>query len=303
MLNMIETVFLISLAITFVLILLMVYHFNQRVAALETSSSSMVELVHSFADKHASCGTFTNSAKIHSIQEEDEDAADAADAADEDDADDAELSYSSGDDDENCLDVDDDVSIKKISIPVMMNMLPIPVEFYNMFHAGITQPQYNNEFNGDGDRDRDEDDDAEYMDMPELESMKDATIEITDDLPVMDDIPVPAQNVDTPVDVADFVDIDETADVDTDAGVCLDADADGCFDAADFTDARNLDADPDADPEDDDEPSQPFNESAPLNYQKQSVHQLRMIVVSRGLNTNIDVNKLKKNELVRILSA
>ena len=45
MLNMIETFFFISLAVTFVLILLLVYHFKQRFTSLEQKTETMFEIV------------------------------------------------------------------------------------------------------------------------------------------------------------------------------------------------------------------------------------------------------------------
>ena len=51
MLNMIETFFFISLAITFVLILLLVYHFKQRFTTLEQKTETMFDIVNNIVSE------------------------------------------------------------------------------------------------------------------------------------------------------------------------------------------------------------------------------------------------------------
>ena len=53
MLNLIETVFLLSLAVAFVLVLLIVYHFNQRIAALEHKTDALFEVVQAVVEDHS----------------------------------------------------------------------------------------------------------------------------------------------------------------------------------------------------------------------------------------------------------
>lgn len=49
--NMMETFFFISLGITFVLILLLVYHFKQRIAATEQKTDTMFEIMNNVAEE------------------------------------------------------------------------------------------------------------------------------------------------------------------------------------------------------------------------------------------------------------
>ena len=48
--NFIETSFFVSLGITFILILLMVYHFKERLSGLEKKGDTMFEIINNIAD-------------------------------------------------------------------------------------------------------------------------------------------------------------------------------------------------------------------------------------------------------------
>jgi hypothetical protein len=289
MLNMIETVFLISLAITFVLILLMVYHFNQRLGALESASDSMCEIIQSLVRQPRMCGApapqgggcapSAPGLKKDKDEEDDED-------VDEDEDDDE---YENEDGDEDVDDMvysaddaanmfaDDAAGVKKISIPSSMN----PVDIANMFvfHSTVYDPAESGKYNmTDIDDDDEEYEDEEYDDMPELEDIyvgEDVSLALDGDVVEFDAAPAVADAKP----VSDSTAADAAADADE-----VEEDIDDSF--------REVDADTDADA--------PAATSTP-NYAKQSVHQLRMVAASRGFA--VDVNKLKKPELVKLLTS
>jgi ribosomal protein L12E/L44/L45/RPP1/RPP2 len=272
---MIETVFLISLAITFVLILLMVYHFNQRLGALESASDSMCEIIQSLVRQPRMCGApapqgggcVSGAPGLDKDDDEEEDDEDE----DEDEEDDDDMAYSA--DDAVNMFADDANGVKKISIPSSMN----PADIANMFvfHSTVYDPAESGKYNMTDIDDDEDDDEDDYADMPELEDIyvgEDVSLTLDGDVVEFEAPPVTA---DAPLAAAPA----SAADVDADEG---DDDVDESF--------RETETDADA----------PSTAATP-NYAKQSVHQLRMVAASRGFA--VDVNKLKKPELVKLLSS
>lgn len=122
--NFIETFFFISLGITFVLILLLVYHFKQRLSTLEQKCDTMFEIINNLVQEVTMVRSVTNRMiqgmafgspmsniapehmpvqHIHLVNEEDGEASEA-----EDDASEAEDEASEAEDDEDDDDEEDD---------------------------------------------------------------------------------------------------------------------------------------------------------------------------------------------------
>jgi cobalamin biosynthesis protein CobT len=125
--NFIETFFFISLGITFVLILLLVYHFKQRLSALEQKGDTMFEIINNLVQEVTMVRSVTNRMiqgmafgspmsniapehmpvqHIHLVNEEDGDEDDASEA--EDEASEAEDEVSEADDEASEADDEED---------------------------------------------------------------------------------------------------------------------------------------------------------------------------------------------------
>jgi len=143
---MMETFFFISLGITFVLILLLVYHFKQRLAATEQKADTMFEIMNNLAQEMSGIKTTVvslmtrhstpypvsaptmpldqrfnqlSSSSIaaefeHSLNEEDEEDEEDEDEEDEEDEDEDKIIVSDNED-------DDELSVQEIQVEVIQN--------------------------------------------------------------------------------------------------------------------------------------------------------------------------------------
>jgi hypothetical protein len=204
--------------------------------------------------------------------EDEEDDEDDDEADEDDDVDD--MVYSAADDAAANMFADDAAGVKKISIPSSMNPADIASMF--VFHSTVYDPAESGKYNmTDIDDDEEDYDDDEYADMPELEDIyvgEDVSLALDGDVVEFDSPPVTADAM--PAAAADAAAEAEAEEVDEDI--------DESF--------REVETDTDA----------PATTATP-NYAKQSVHQLRMVAASRGFA--VDVNKLKKPELVKLLTS
>ena len=120
---MIESFFFLSLGVVFVLLLLLVYHFKQRIANIEQKSDTMFDIVQNLAKELTAIkGHLTKPSCVNAVMndggfvrlEEDEYEEEDEDEEEEDDEDEDE-----DDDDEDEEEDDDDESVKVIDISVL----------------------------------------------------------------------------------------------------------------------------------------------------------------------------------------
>lgn len=124
--GMIESFFFLSLGVVFVLLMLLVYHFKQRIATIEQKSDTMFDIVQNLAKELTALkgrlgssvvggGVRPIDAEQHVYEDEDEDEDDDDD--DEDDEDD--------DDDDESDDDEDEERVKVIDIGALTQIDPI----------------------------------------------------------------------------------------------------------------------------------------------------------------------------------
>lgn len=131
--NFMETSFIISLGITFVLILLLIYHFKQRLTLTESKQETMFEIINNLAQElnnikgHVSMisrpstpypfnnlNTDIQFSHEH-VQQNDEPDEESEESEESDDNEDDERIIVSDDDDEDDDDEDDDISVEELT--------------------------------------------------------------------------------------------------------------------------------------------------------------------------------------------
>jgi hypothetical protein len=288
--NIIETIFFISLAITFVLIVLLVYHFKQRMVTLEQKQDTVVEIINnivkeltflkkSFMEINSSSFipplsgfvekgmSFVNSQpntqfnKIHVIKEEDED----EDEAVEDENDDEKKNDHEDDDDdidykdEAIDDDDEDGEDKDEAIDDEDEDKDDDIDYKDdeeEYKEDDDDIEHGNKDEED-EEDEKKDDDMVIMEDLNINKIENENIQVTNILeditnssPIMFDI---TETTDFKIESVDLFNMKDDIKVNNNIG----------------------------------------------SYRKMNIHELRSIVVSHGLTT--DSSKMKKNELIELL--
>jgi outer membrane biosynthesis protein TonB len=281
--NFIETFFFISLGITFVLILLLVYHFKQRMSTLEQKGDTMFEIINNIVEELTSIKkellkqTFETKPLFPQMP-----------------------SFTLS-------------TMSSPSEPVVSNIS------YQKLEPVVEEDNESDDDDDDDDDDSDDeshegDDDDDYS-FSDSEDDADHEVKEEEDNVILED--VLSDNEDSPLVEAEGKNIEEAA-------VPLTED----LDETDFTDEKQQPMEeqrPMEEPqpekqeiesketESKDTESKDTEEIADTShqeetetedkesYKKMTIHQLKTIVLAKGLST--DVGKLKKNELIRILES
>ncbi len=296
--NFVENFFLISLGITFVLILLLVYHFKQRVSSMERKGDTMFELMRNMVNEinilkrvHTYFGspmgdtndipvqniTVVNPPAFHNVAEtsnvdnydSEEECSDVDDEEDDEEPQNNELSdgESAGNDDDNdTVDTHDSTDIDSVN----------DVDEIAVHHLVIEEimPE-SKEFNID-DSDLAE---LEVDDFEPAESKEDSSQLVSDSMPEEITIHLPKEPV---------LEIDVPENKDSDIIETLEAisepSKEESKDLGDSKESTLVEED----------------SSKKDSYRKMNLHQLKAVVQTLGIQT--DVSKMKKNEILKLLN-
>ena len=283
-----ETLFFISLAIAFVLIIMMVYHFKGRLVLLEQKTNTMFEIMSSMIkemkDIRDSVTTISNTtASLERFQK-------------------------------------DSLKVEPIENNVFSSSMPFggaagglfPPELFRLFKMGGDSPFEKNEYD-DGNDDEDDDDDElkkivvsdTEVDSDDEDDVRIISIDIENStLPVvtsLDDLEEQMIDLDEDkVDIQREIEVEIKDDLDIKEELEDGLEEEPTEGQEDETDDK--DDGEDQDKEDQEEDNEIKNENTePIDYRKLDVSYLRTMVLTRGLAT--DTKKLKKSDLVRLLES
>ena len=325
--NFIETFFFISLGITFVLILLLVYHFKQRMSTLEQKGDTMFEIINNMVQELTSVKrelvkqTFneksffpqipsfllsTNSPepsvpsvsnisyqKLEPVVEEENEESDDNSEGDSIEGDDTDDDYSFSDSEEEPDDevkdepeedvlFDDVLSEQGDSPLVEPDEITDTEETVELVTVDLDEKQEQTDAQGTDAQGTDaQGTDAQGTDAQGIDAQ--GTDAQGTDAQGTDAQGTDAQGTDAQGTDAQGTDAQETEELNTE-GKETEVEAEIVQTTEDITDTAPLEGTEDKEA-----------------YKKMTIHQLKTIVIAKGLST--DVGKLKKNELIRILES
>ena len=257
-----ETLFFISLAVTFVLIIMLVYHFKGRLVLLEQKTNTMFEILSSMIkemkDIRESSSILTD--KVQSI----------------------ERLQNESDNNESQ------------SNPAFSPSMPFgggagglfPPELFRLFQMGGPSSFQENEY--------EEGEDGEEDEHGEFKKIVVSDTELDSDDEDEDNVRVISVDIDNSI-VPEISSLDELQEQD----IVLDEDIDVSREVVDEVDNDEVDIEDEADGQVDEEPEKTNEDTEQVDYRKLDVSYLRTMVLTRGLAT--DTKKLKKSDLIRLL--
>ncbi len=259
---MLETLFFISLAVTFVLIIMLVYHFKGRLVILEQKTNTMFEIL---------------SSMIKEMKDIRESTADLCNKVDTIERVQCEV-----------------VKSEPQTSPAFSPSMPFggaagglfPPELFRLFQMGGPQSFQENQYDDD---DEEEGEEGEFKRIVVSDTELDSDDEDNDD----DDVRVISVDIETSV-VPELGSLDELKEED----IVLDDDEPELVEDGD--DVIELDDEPENEADVEGKSSEKSNEDTEqVDYRKLDVSYLRTMVLTRGLAT--DTKKLKKSDLIRLL--
>jgi hypothetical protein len=257
-----ETLFFISLAVTFVLIIMLVYHFKGRLVLLEQKTNTMFEILSSMIkemkDIRESSSILTD--KVQSIERV----------------------------------RNESINDESQSNPAFSPSMPFgggagglfPPELFRLFQMGGPSSFQENEYE-DGE-DGEEDEHGEFKKIVVSDTELDSDDEDEDNVRVI------SVDIDNSI-VPEISSLDELQEQD----IVLDEDIDVSREVVDEVDNDEVDIEDEADGQVDEEPEKSNEDTEQVDYRKLDVSYLRTMVLTRGLAT--DTKKLKKSDLIRLL--
>lgn len=259
--SLLETLFFISLAVTFVLIIMLVYHFKGRLVLLEQKTNTMFEILSSMIKEMKDIRESSSilSDKVESFER---------------------LRNES-------------INNESQSNPAFSPSMPFgggagglfPPELFRLFQMGGPSSFQENEYDEEGE----DGEDGEFKKIV----VSDTELDSDDD--DEDNVRVISVDIDNSI-VPEISSLDELQEQD----IVLDEDIDNSKEVVDEVELDDeADNEDEADGQVDEEPEKSNEDTEQVDYRKLDVSYLRTMVLTRGLAT--DTKKLKKSDLIRLL--
>ena len=259
--SLLETLFFISLAVTFVLIIMLVYHFKGRLVLLEQKTNTMFEILSSMIKEMKDIRESSSilSDKVESFER---------------------LRNES-------------INNESQSNPAFSPSMPFgggagglfPPELFRLFQMGGPSSFQENEYDEEGE----DGEDGEFKKIV----VSDTELDSDDD--DEDNVRVISVDIDNSI-VPEISSLDELQEQD----IVLDEDIDNSREVVEEVELEDeADNEDEADGQVDEEPEKSNEDTEQVDYRKLDVSYLRTMVLTRGLAT--DTKKLKKSDLIRLL--